>query len=58
MYYILSIKILQGSDTASGNVLEKGVLKYGFKSYINILKRVFKNSFLKLSFLKVIFQGF
>ena len=52
-------KILQGSDTASGTVLQKRCLRiYDLNPGLTYLQKVSKNSFLKLNFLKDIFQGF
>ena len=59
MYYILSIKVLQGSDTACGTVLQKKCSRiYGWNSRLICVQRVSKNSFLKLNFLKYIFKDF
>ena len=59
MYYVLSTKILQGSDTASGTVLLKRCSEIsGLNPTLIYFQRVSKNSFLKLNFLKDIFQGF
>ena len=52
-------KILQGSDTASGTVLQKNCSRIcGLNPGLIYLQKVSKNSFLKLNFLKDIFQGF
>ena len=59
MYYALSTKILQGSDTASGTVLQNRCSRIcGLNPILIYLQRVSENSFLKLNFLKDIFQGF
>ena len=59
MYYLLSTKILQGSDTASGTALQKRCSRiYGLNPRLIYLQRVSKNSFLKLNFPEDIFQGF
>ena len=58
MYDVLSTKILQGSDMASVTVLQNNCSRiYGLNAGLIYLK-VSKNSFLKLNFLKDIFQGF
>ena len=52
-------KILQGSDTASRTVRQKtysGIC--GLNPGLIYLQKVSKNLFLKLNFLKDIFQGF
>ena len=52
-------KILQGSDTASGTILQKRCSRIcGLNTTLIYLQRIFKNSFLKLNSLKYIFQGF
>ena len=59
LYDVLSIKILQRSDTANGAVLQKrcsGIC--GLNPGLTYLQKVSKNPFLKLKFLKDIFQGF
>ena len=58
MYDVLSPKILQRSDTASGTVLQKRCSKICGLNPGLIYSQVSKNSFLKLNFLKDIFQGF
>ena len=59
MYYVLSTKILQGSDTTSGTVLLKRCSEIsGLNPRLIYFQRVSKTSFLKLNFLKDIFQGF
>ena len=59
MYDVLSTKILQRSDTASGTVLQKRCSKIcGLNLELIYSQEVSKNSFLKLNFLKDIFQGF
>ena len=59
MFYILSFKRLQGSDIASGTVLQKRCSKIcGLNRRLIYLQRVSKKSFLKLNFLNDIFQGF
>ena len=59
MHDVLSTKVLQGSDTASGTVLQKRCSRiYGLNLGLIYLQKVFKNSFLKLNLLKDIFQGF
>ena len=51
--------ILQGSDMASGTVLQKRCPRiYGLNPGFIQLQKVSKNLFLKLNFLKDIFQGF
>ena len=59
LYDVLSIKILQRSDTANGAVLQKrcsGICS--LNPGLTYLQKVSKNPFLKLKFLKDIFQGF
>ena len=52
-------KILQGLDTASGTVLQKRCSRiWGLNPGLIYLQKVSKNSFLKLNFLKDIFQRF
>ena len=52
-------KILQGSDTASRTVRQKTCSRIcGLNPGLIYLQKVSKNSFLKLNFLKDIFQGF
>ena len=52
-------KILQWSETASGTVLQKRCSRIcGLNPGLIYLQKVSKNSFLKLNFLKDIFQGF
>ena len=52
-------KIRQGPDTASGTVLQKRYSKIcGLNPGLIYLQKVSKNSFLKLNFLKDIFEGF
>ena len=52
-------KILQGSNTASGTVLQKRYSRIcGLNPGLINLQKVSKNSFLTLNFLKNIFQGF
>ena len=67
MYYVLSTKILQGSDTASGTDLQKKWFKFevflnlrilGLNPRLIYLQKVSKKVFLKLNFLIDIFQGF
>ena len=59
MYDVLSAKILQGSDTGRGTVIQKRFFRIcGLNPGLISLQKVFKNSFLKLNFLKYIFQGF
>ena len=59
MHYVLSTKTLQGSDTASGTVLQKKCFRIcGLNPRLIYLQRVSKSAFLKLNFLKYIFQGF
>ena len=59
MHDVLSTKVLQGSGTASGTVLQKRCSRiYGLNPGLIYLQKVFKNSFLKLNLLKDIFQGF
>ena len=59
MYDVLSTKILQGSDMASVTVLQNNCSRiYGLNAGLIYLKKISKNSFLKLNFLKDIFQGF
>ena len=61
MYDVLSTMILQGSDTASGNVIQKRCSKIcGLNLGLIYLEKVSKNSFLNsfLNFLREIFQGF
>ena len=59
MYDVLSTKILQGSDTDSGTALQKHCSRIcGLNPGLIYLQKVSKNSFLKLNFLKYIFQGF
>ena len=57
--YDVFTKILQGSDTASGAVLQK---RYSKICDLNLgliyLRKVLKNSFLNLNFSKDVFQGF
>ena len=51
--------MLQGSDIASGTVLQKRCSKIcGLNRRLIYLQRVSKKSFLKLNFLNDIFQGF
>ena len=53
MYYVLYTKVLQGSDTASGTVLQKGYSKIcSLNLRLIYLRIVSKNSILKLNFLK------
>ena len=55
MYYIISTKVLQGSDTVCGTVLQKRCSRiYGLNSRLVCIQRVSKNSFLKLNFLEYI----
>ena len=57
MYDVLSTKILQRSDTASGTVLQKRCSKIcGLNPGLIYSQKVSKNSFLKLNFLKDIFH--
>ena len=59
MYDVLSTKILQGSDRSRGTVIQKRCSRIcGLNPGLIYLQKVFKNSFLKLNFLKYIFQGF
>ena len=59
MYDVFSTKILQGSDTDSGTVLQKSCSRiYGLNPGLPYLQKVSKNSCLKLNFFKDIFQGF
>ena len=59
MYYVLSTKILQGADTASGTSLKKGVLEFVVKILDKHTNTDFlKNSFVKRNFFTNIFQGF
>ena len=52
-------KILQGLDAASGSVLQKRCSRIcGLNPGLIYLQKVSKNSFLKLNFLKDIFQRF
>ena len=52
-------KIQQGPDTASGTVLQKRCSKIcGLNPGLMYLQKVSKNPFLKLNFLKDLFQGF
>ena len=52
-------KILQGSDTVSGAVLQKRYSRFcGWNPGLIYLRKVSKNQFLKLNFLKDISQGF
>ena len=52
-------KILQGSNTAGGTVLQKRCSRIcGLNPGLIYLQKVSKNSFLKLDFLKDIIQGF
>ena len=52
-------KILQGLGTASGTVLQKRYSRIcGLNPGLIYLQKVSKNSFLKLNFLKDIFQRF
>ena len=52
-------KMLQGSDTASGTVLQKRCSRIcGLNPGLIYLQKVSKKLFLKLNFLKGIFQGF
>ena len=52
-------KILQGSDTASRIVRQKTYSRIcGLNPGLIYLQKVSKNLFLKLNFLKDIFQGF
>ena len=59
MYDVLSIKILQGSDTGSGTVIQKRCFRIcGLNPGLIYLQKVSQNSFLKLNCLKYIFRGF
>ena len=59
MYYVLSTKVLKGSDTASGTVLQKRCSRIcGLNPRLIYLQRVSKNLILKLNFLKYIFKDF
>ena len=59
MNYVLSTKILQESDTASGTVLQKRCsIICGLKPTLIYSQRVSKKLFLKPKFLKDIFQRF
>ena len=52
-------KVLEGSYTASGTTLQKRCSRIcGLNPGLIYLQKVSKNSFLKLNFLKDIFQGF
>ena len=46
MYYVLPTRILQKADTASGTVLQKGVLEF----VVKILEKYTNKVFLKILF--------